>query len=164
MNAESVEKKIENIDEKNSYSEPEIKSVPNEKVFEEDLSQHHSVSFIKENEPVSDQVFQMNSNEASDNSVPFVNEKPIELEIINAGKTVIKESPQSLPESETKISFTTWLKQFRVNEPQAETEIPEKIERITGFVEAPTISSDNKILYFHKKESSKFALYFVKKK
>ena len=42
-------------------------------------------------------------------------------------------------------------------------ETPEKIESITGFAEAPTISSDNKILYFHKKENSKFVLYFVKK-
>ena len=138
LNAKSVEKKIENIDEKNNNSEPELKFVPQEKLFDEDLSQHRSISLIRENELKPDQVFQMKSNDASDNSVPFVTEKPIELEIINAGKTVIKESQQSQPESETKISFTTWLKQFRVNEPQAETEIPEKIQLVPSVSEKIT--------------------------
>ena len=41
---------------------------------------------------------------------------------------------------------------------------PLKISNITGFAEAPTISPNGKILYYHKKEGNKFVLYMIKKK
>jgi hypothetical protein len=41
--------------------------------------------------------------------------------------------------------------------------IPNIIPEITGFVEAPTISPDNKRVYYHKLENNKFVLYMVKK-
>jgi hypothetical protein len=41
--------------------------------------------------------------------------------------------------------------------------IPYKIESISGFVEAPTISSDDQIIYYHKKENEKYVLYLVRK-
>jgi len=40
---------------------------------------------------------------------------------------------------------------------------PVKIQSITGFVEAPTISPDQKTLYYHKKENNIFRLYMVRK-
>lgn len=40
---------------------------------------------------------------------------------------------------------------------------PTKIESITGFAEAPTVSPDGKILYFHKKVNGKFVIYLVRK-
>ncbi len=39
-----------------------------------------------------------------------------------------------------------------------------KIESITGFVEAPTLSPDGKIVYYHKKEGGIFVIYMVRKK
>ena len=41
---------------------------------------------------------------------------------------------------------------------------PSKIQSITGFAEGPTISPDQKTLYYHKKEGNKFILYMVRKK
>lgn len=41
---------------------------------------------------------------------------------------------------------------------------PSKIESITGFAEAATISPDQKTLYYHKKENNKFGLYMVRRK
>lgn len=41
---------------------------------------------------------------------------------------------------------------------------PYKIESITGFVEAPAISPDDKTIYYHKKENGKFGLYMIQKK
>ncbi len=41
--------------------------------------------------------------------------------------------------------------------------VPSKIETITGFAEAPTISYDGKTIYYHKKENGKFLIYYVKK-
>ncbi len=40
---------------------------------------------------------------------------------------------------------------------------PSKIESITGFAEAPTISPDQRTLYYHKKENNKFVLYLVRR-
>ncbi|MBN1188050.1 MAG: PD40 domain-containing protein [Bacteroidales bacterium] len=40
---------------------------------------------------------------------------------------------------------------------------PKKIGEITGFVEAPTISPDDNIIYFHKMVNGKFELFMVKK-
>ena len=40
---------------------------------------------------------------------------------------------------------------------------PYKIDTISGFVEAPTISPDDRIIYYHKKENGKFVLYMVRK-
>lgn len=40
---------------------------------------------------------------------------------------------------------------------------PYLISDITGFVEAPTISPDNKRIYYHKLENNKFVLYMVRK-
>ncbi len=42
--------------------------------------------------------------------------------------------------------------------------IPIKIKTITGFAEAPTITPDQRTLYYHKKENNKFVLYMVRKK
>ncbi|MEP7143817.1 MAG: hypothetical protein ABI707_13140 [Ferruginibacter sp.] len=41
---------------------------------------------------------------------------------------------------------------------------PLKIKSITGFAEAPTISPDQRKLYYHKKEDNKFVLYMTRKK
>lgn len=41
---------------------------------------------------------------------------------------------------------------------------PLKIQSITGFAEGPTISANQKFLYYHKKENNRFILYMVKKK
>ena len=41
---------------------------------------------------------------------------------------------------------------------------PSRIQSITGFVEAATIAPDQKTLYYHKKENSKYVLYLVRKK
>ncbi len=38
-----------------------------------------------------------------------------------------------------------------------------KIETITGFAEAPTLSPDGRIIYYHKKENGKFVIYLVRK-
>jgi hypothetical protein len=38
---------------------------------------------------------------------------------------------------------------------------PQKLTSITGFVEGPTLSPDEKSLYYHKKESGRFVLYRV---
>ncbi len=43
-------------------------------------------------------------------------------------------------------------------------DIPTKIQNISGFVEAPTITQDQKGLYYHKKENNKHVLYLIKKK
>ena len=40
---------------------------------------------------------------------------------------------------------------------------PSKIESITGFAEAATISSDGNRLYYHKKENGKFSLYLSRR-
>ncbi|RPH34520.1 MAG: hypothetical protein EHM93_00360 [Bacteroidales bacterium] len=40
---------------------------------------------------------------------------------------------------------------------------PYKINSISGFVEAPTISPDNRMIYYHKKEGGKYVLYMVRK-
>lgn len=37
----------------------------------------------------------------------------------------------------------------------------QKIQAISGFVEAPTLSADEKSLYYHKKENAHFAIYRV---
>lgn len=42
--------------------------------------------------------------------------------------------------------------------------IPVKISILTGFVEAPTMSSDQKSIYFHRKEGGKHYLYLIRKK
>ena len=42
--------------------------------------------------------------------------------------------------------------------------VASKIVSITGFVEAPTISSDGKIIYFHKNHNGKFVINYVRKK
>jgi len=39
-----------------------------------------------------------------------------------------------------------------------------KINEITGFVEAPTISPDDRAIYYHKNENGKFVLYRIQKK
>ncbi len=45
--------------------------------------------------------------------------------------------------------------------PDAAFESPKRIEAITGFVEGPTISSDDCILYYHRKNVGMFSLYRV---
>jgi Tol biopolymer transport system component len=39
--------------------------------------------------------------------------------------------------------------------------IPEQIPTISGFSEAPTVSPDGKLIYYHKKENGKFGIWFV---
>ncbi len=41
---------------------------------------------------------------------------------------------------------------------------PYKINEITGFVEGPTISPDNQLIYYHKKVNETYGLYMVRKK
>lgn len=41
--------------------------------------------------------------------------------------------------------------------------IPSKIETITGFVEAATISTDGSLLYYHKNDGIKFSLYVTRR-
>jgi len=41
---------------------------------------------------------------------------------------------------------------------------PYRIKEISGFVEAPTISPDGKIIYYHKKEGGLHKLYMIRKK
>ena len=38
-----------------------------------------------------------------------------------------------------------------------------KIETITGFVEAPTLSPDGRIIYYHKKENGTFVIFMVRR-
>jgi|SRR6056297_2216107 len=40
---------------------------------------------------------------------------------------------------------------------------PYCIENIPGFVEAPTLSSDDQVLYYHKKEGEIYVLYLIRK-
>ena len=40
-------------------------------------------------------------------------------------------------------------------------ELPKKVTAITGFVEAPSLSMDEKVLYYHKKENGLFVIYRV---
>jgi Tol biopolymer transport system component len=42
-------------------------------------------------------------------------------------------------------------------------ENPVKIAVITGFAEAPTISPDGKIIYYHVKENDRFGLYLIRR-
>jgi hypothetical protein len=42
-------------------------------------------------------------------------------------------------------------------------EKPQKVAAITGFVEAPTLTFDGKIMYFHKKEKERHVIYCVKR-
>lgn len=68
----------------------------------------------------------------------------------------------------------------RVKVPLTETSVPEiyvatraslneafgepyKIKETMGFVEAPTLSPDNQILYYHKRDNNKFELYMIVK-
>ena len=39
--------------------------------------------------------------------------------------------------------------------------IPQRLEAITGFVEGATLSPDERSLYYHKKDGSRFVLYRV---
>jgi hypothetical protein len=39
--------------------------------------------------------------------------------------------------------------------------VPRRIQAATGFVEGPTLSPDEKSLYYHKRESSLFVIYRV---
>ena len=45
--------------------------------------------------------------------------------------------------------------------PSAPFGTPQKLEVITGFVEGPTLSPDEKSLYYHKNENGQFVLYRV---
>jgi hypothetical protein len=40
---------------------------------------------------------------------------------------------------------------------------PYKIGNINGFVEAPTLSPDDQLIYYHKKEGEKYVLYMIRK-
>jgi Tol biopolymer transport system component len=63
----------------------------------------------------------------------------------------------------TVISLPTIFYSIRQNINSAFSS-PSKIQNITGFAEAPTISPDQKKLYYHKKENNKFVLYMIRKK
>jgi hypothetical protein len=39
--------------------------------------------------------------------------------------------------------------------------MPEHVSSITGFVEAPTLSSDGRSLYYHKREGGRFIILRV---
>jgi hypothetical protein len=61
------------------------------------------------------------------------------------------------PSSLTEIYVS---KRINANEPFG---LPSKIASITGFIEAATLSPDQKKLYYHKKENGRFVLYMVKR-
>lgn len=42
--------------------------------------------------------------------------------------------------------------------------LPKKIQNLSGFIEAPTITNDQKKIYFHKKENNLHVLYMIEKK
>jgi Tol biopolymer transport system component len=79
-----------------------------------------------------------------------------------------------ISENELELYFTRFLvpvkkeyppqiylaRRSKTTEPFGE---PSKILNITGFAEAPTISTDSQILYFHRNENGKFGLYMVQK-
>ena len=46
-------------------------------------------------------------------------------------------------------------------EPAVPFGAPQRIEAITGFVEAPTLSPDERSLYYHKSEGNRFVIYRV---
>ena len=52
---------------------------------------------------------------------------------------------------------------YTANRPTAAAQFgtPRKIRAITGFAEAPTLSPDEKSLYYHKKEKGRFVIYRV---
>jgi hypothetical protein len=39
--------------------------------------------------------------------------------------------------------------------------VPQKIQAATGFVEGPSLSADEKSLYYHKREADLFVIYRV---
>jgi hypothetical protein len=39
--------------------------------------------------------------------------------------------------------------------------LPEKVAAITGFVEAPTLTNDGRVLYYHKLDGNRFVIYSV---
>ncbi|MEK7723258.1 MAG: hypothetical protein AAB336_02830 [Acidobacteriota bacterium] len=63
-------------------------------------------------------------------------------------------TPTSIPE----IFYATR------NDKESSFDIPRKVPNINGFVEAATISADNKLIYFHKKSGEKISLFCLRKK
>jgi hypothetical protein len=66
-----------------------------------------------------------------------------------------------LPVTASSLTEIYVAKRLSKNEPFG---IPAKIASITGFAEAPTLTPNNKNLYYHKKENGRFVLYMVKKR
>lgn len=63
-------------------------------------------------------------------------------------------TPTSIPE----IFYATR------NDKESSFDFPRKVPNINGFVEAATISPDNKLIYFHKKSGEKISLFCLRKK
>ena len=65
-----------------------------------------------------------------------------------------------LPITASSLSEIYVSKRTNTNEPFG---LPSKIGSITGFVEAATLTPDNKKMYYHMKDNGKFVLYMVKR-
>lgn len=67
----------------------------------------------------------------------------------------------------TRLSYTQGVKftSFYATRPDrhAMFSVPKPITAITGFAEAPAISSDGRLLYFHKKDQNGFSLYVLER-
>lgn len=126
----------------------EIKSGPAQEIFEsvsvdkisdnalgEDLDKYRAI-------PINDNDIDLlyaslteknKNNEIEQHHTTHLNasEMPIEFEITNTNKTVIKEASEPATEALPKVSFTAWLQQFRVNEPPLVSQIVENIPAVS---------------------------------
>lgn len=100
------------------------------------------------------------------NGNTFVREPSIELIMKTINTDALNYAPATSV-SECEVFFTRldargpaiyMAKRADVNRP---FENPLRISAITGFVEAPTLSPDEKSLYYHKKENGRFVIYRV---
>lgn len=76
----------------------------------------------------------------------------------------------SISSSELEMFFTRWDRRgeptiYRAarNSPTDAFGIPQRVTAITGYVEAPALSSDESMLYYHKKEGNQFVIYRVER-
>lgn len=103
-------------------------------------------------------IFQRTNNSALEN----INTSALEYAAcISSNMLELYFTRVEMPLSESSIPQIYVAIRNSVNEPYS---APRRIEEITGFAEAPTISSDDQIIYYHKKENDKFELYMIRKK
>ena len=113
-----------------------------EKQSAENLEQYRSITLIEDGD-IDSLYASLKEENKSDietiQSIKPVNatEMPIEFEINNTTKNIITEAEVKADES-PKISFTNWLQQFRVSEPQATATSP--VENTSAIIETPIAS------------------------